>query len=172
MDWKTIKCTPATYEKVKALADASRQPMATVSNSLLNDGAANFRGAVDQLIASLREMKLTGESVSAQGAELLGQGAGQGAGKRQPDDQLVNPHGNSEKVWSAEAVAEAVAAGTPEIDESGERGSEAGLASPESENEHETGAGKWLALAFIGLLAFGELQRRASQGFQANRGVM
>ena len=158
---KTIKVGMDAYNVIQQMSEATGGSLTDVATALIGGAMQDFHASLKELSATLAE----GESRVASPVTLPG--ALKGA-----DGQLGNPHDNTEKVESAEAVAEAVAEGTPDIDESGERGEGTGLASTESENEHETGAGKWLALAFIGLLAVGELQRRGNQGFQINQGRM
>jgi len=158
---KTIKVGMDAYNVIQQMSEATGGSLTDVATALIGGAMQDFHASLKELSATLAE----GESRVASPVTLPG--ALKGA-----DGQLGNPHDNTEKVESAEAVAEAVAEGTPDIDESGERGEGTGLASTESENESGSLGGALVSLGFLAFLAYWRWQQQGGRGSLANRGVM
>ncbi|MBA7679870.1 hypothetical protein ES703_88175 [subsurface metagenome] len=157
---KTIKIGIEAYNVIQRIADVSGGSLTEVATAMVGGTLKDIQSSLKELSSALAE----GDVRVTLPVALPGNVKGV---NRQPG----NPNDNTEKAESARAVAEAIEHPMPEIDESGDRGEGSGLASPESEDEHETGAGKWIALAFLALLAVGQLQRVANQDYRTS-GVM
>jgi len=166
---KTIKISYEAYKLIERMAKLSGESITETASALVAANLIEFKGAMGKLTEAIEG----GELLHApSGHESPSPVTSPGGAERQPGDQVGNPHDNTRKAESTEAVAEAIDQPMPDIDESGDRGEGSGLASPESEDGSGSLGGALISLGFLAYLAYWRWQRLGNQGFQANRGVM
>lgn len=170
---RTIRVTWDAYKLIESMAQQTGQSMTDTASGLVVGNLVEFKRGMDKLTEVVQDLRggaapLSRSNHDAESRVIL-RVISQAGAERQPGSQLANPNDNAEKVESAEAVAEAVAHPAPDIDESGDRGPESGLASPTDENEE--GAGRWLGLGGLVLVALIALANARPQG-QVYRGSM